>query len=162
MKPTPPAPLLNRTDLAALRAKTRAEGRSIVLANGAFDLLHVGHLRYLRAAAEQGDFLLVAVNSDASVRMNKGQNRPLVPEQERLELLAALPFIDALHLFDESDVRAIIATVQPDIQAKGTDYSEDSVPEADFLRRHGGRVVIVGDAKDHSTSAMVRSLNKHE
>ncbi len=158
MKPQAPTPLLSREDLPALRNKTRQAGQSIVLANGAFDLLHVGHLRYLRAAAEQADVLVVAVNSDASVRLSKGPRRPLVPEQERLELLGALPFIDALHLFDEPDVRAIIASLQPDLQAKGTDYSVDSVPEADFLRRHGGRVVIVGDPKDHSTTAMAKII----
>lgn len=162
MKPQAPAPQLSRSELAELRAQTRKDGRSIVLANGAFDLLHVGHLRYLRAAAEQGDYLLVAVNSDASVRSSKGPERPVIPEQERLELLAALPFIDALHLFDEVDVRPIISALQPDLQAKGTDYREDTVPEADFLRRHGGRVVIVGDPKDHSTSALVKNLNSHK
>ena len=134
-------------------------GRStIILANGCFDLLHVGHIRYLHAAKQLGGRLIVAVNSDDSVRALKGEGRPLMPEIERAEILAALADVDAVVIFPEPDVRALLREIQPDVQAKGTDYTPDSVPEADVVRQYGGRVEIVGDAKDHSATAIIRTL----
>ena len=135
----------------------RAKGHRIVLANGGFDLLHVGHLRYLEAAKALGDVLVVAVNSDASVRAAKGEGRPVIPAAERAELLAALRCVDHVHVFDAPDVRHIIRALKPDIHAKGTDYSADTVPERDEVLAYGGRVVIAGDPKNHSTTALLRA-----
>jgi rfaE bifunctional protein nucleotidyltransferase chain/domain len=126
------------------------------LTNGCFDLLHVGHVRYLHAARELGGKLIVAVNSDASTRALKGANRPRVPEGERAELLAALADVDAVTVFDAPDVKEIIRTLRPDIHAKGTDYTVDNVPERDVVLACGGRVEIVGDPKDHSTTEQLR------
>jgi len=134
----------------------RAEER-IILANGNFDLLHVGHVRYLRGAKELGGRLVVAINSDESVRALKGTGRPIMPAEERAEIVAALADVDAVVIFPELDVRALIHEIRPDIQAKGTDYTEESVPERDTVEEYGGRVAIVGDAKDHSTSEIIRS-----
>jgi rfaE bifunctional protein nucleotidyltransferase chain/domain len=135
----------------------RRGGERIVLANGAFDLLHVGHVRYLRGAKELGGKLVVAINSDDSVRALKGEGRPVMPAEERAEIVAALADVDAVVIFPELDVRALIREIRPDIQAKGTDYTVDSVPERDAVAEYGGRVAIVGDAKHHSTSELLRS-----
>ena len=135
----------------------RRAGERIVLANGNFDLLHVGHVRYLKGAKELGGKLIVAINSDESVRALKGDGRPVMPAEERAEIVAALEDVDAVVIFPELDVRALIRELHPDIQAKGTDYTVDSVPERDTLAECGGRVAIVGDAKDHSTSEIIRS-----
>jgi len=135
----------------------RAAGDRITLANGCFDLLHVGHVRYLHSAKELGGRLVVALNSDESVRSLKGKDRPLMPAEERAEILAALADVDAVVIFPEHDVRAIISEIHPDIQAKGTDYTADTVPEADAVRQYGGRVAIVGDPKDHSASEIIRT-----
>jgi D-glycero-beta-D-manno-heptose 1-phosphate adenylyltransferase len=135
----------------------RRAGDSITLANGAFDLLHVGHVRYLHAAKELGGHLIVAINSDASVRALKGEGRPLVPEQERAEILAAFADVDAIVIFPEPDVRAIIREIRPNVHAKGTDYTAETVPEREEVLAHGGRVEIVGDPKNHSTTEMIRS-----
>jgi D-glycero-beta-D-manno-heptose 1-phosphate adenylyltransferase len=135
----------------------RAAGDRITLANGCFDLLHVGHVRYLHAAKELGGRLVVALNSDDSVRSLKGEGRPLMPAAERAEILAALADVDAVVVFPERDVRALIREIHPDVQAKGTDYTADSVPEADEVREYGGRVAIVGDPKDHSASEIIRT-----
>lgn len=129
----------------------------MTLANGCFDLLHVGHVRYLHGARELGGKVVVAINSDASVRALKGEGRPLIPAGERAEILAALADVDAVVVFPEEDVRAIIREVRPDFHAKGTDYTAESVPEHDVVEECGGRVVIVGDAKDHSVTEMIRS-----
>ncbi|MBN2358232.1 MAG: adenylyltransferase/cytidyltransferase family protein [Deltaproteobacteria bacterium] len=152
--------MVDRAGLVALRQQTRAAGQTIVLANGAFDLFHVGHLRYLEGAAAAGDLLLVAVNSDASVRGLKGPGRPVVPQAERLELVAGLRCVDAVHLFDEPDAVAVIEALQPDVHAKGTDYTAEGVPEATAVRFHGGRVAIVGDAKQHSTTDLLQRLQR--
>lgn len=133
-------------------------GEQIVLANGCFDLLHVGHVRYLRGAKALGGKLVVAMNSDASVRQIKGEGRPFMPEQERAEIVAALADVDAVVIFDEPDVRALIREIRPDVQAKGTDYTRESVPERDDVLAYGGRVEIVGDPKDHSTTEMLAQL----
>jgi D-glycero-beta-D-manno-heptose 1-phosphate adenylyltransferase len=134
----------------------RAQGNKVVLTNGCFDLLHVGHVRYLRAAKELGGKLLVAVNSDASVRTLKGNGRPRVPDHERAEVLAALTDVDAVVVFDAPDVRDLIRLIRPDIHAKGTDYTAENVPERDVVIACGGHVAIVGDPKDHSTTEMLK------
>jgi rfaE bifunctional protein nucleotidyltransferase chain/domain len=138
-------------------AEWRRAGEAITLANGGFDLLHVGHVRYLRAAKKLGGRLVVAVNSDDSVRALKGNGRPLMPEDERAEILAALADVDAVVIFPEHDVRTLIREIRPDIHAKGTDYTAATVPERDVVRECGGRVAIVGDPKDHSASEIIRS-----
>jgi rfaE bifunctional protein nucleotidyltransferase chain/domain len=136
--------------------KWRAAGEKIILTNGCFDLLHVGHVRYFHAAKGLGGRLIVAVNSDASVRQLKGEGRPRIPEQERAEVLAALQDVDAVTIFDAPDVRELVQLIRPDVHAKGTDYTEESVPERDVVIACGGRVAIVGDPKDHSTSELLR------
>jgi len=135
----------------------RRAGERITLANGNFDLLHVGHVRYLQAAKALGGKLVVAINSDDSVRVLKGEGRPVMPEAERAEIVAALADVDAVVVFPEVDVRALIREIRPDVQAKGTDYTIDSVPERDTVAEYGGRVEIVGDPKDHSTSEILRT-----
>ena len=149
--------ILERRQLRTRVEEWRSAGERIVLANGNFDLLHVGHVRYLRGAKELGGKLVVAINSDASVRVLKGEGRPIMPEEERAEILAALSDVDAVVIFPELDVRALIRELRPDIQAKGTDYTAETVPERDVVGEYGGRVAIVGDAKDHSTSEIIRS-----
>ncbi len=135
----------------------RRAGERITLANGNFDLLHVGHVRYLHGAKALGGKLVVAINSDDSVRTLKGEGRPVMQEHERAEIVAALADVDAVVVFPELDVRAIIREIRPDVQAKGTDYTADSVPERDIVAECGGRVEIVGDPKDHSTSEILRT-----
>lgn len=152
--------ILSRTQLRAQVEQWRRAGERITLANGNFDLLHVGHVRYLSGAKALGGKLVVAINSDESVRALKGQGRPIMPEQERAEIVAALADVDAVVIFPERDVRALIREIRPDIQAKGTDYTPDSVPERDTVAEYGGRVEIVGDPKDHSTSEIIRSSLK--
>lgn len=136
----------------------RTQGEKITLANGCFDVFHVGHVRYLRAAKQLGGRLVVAINSDESVRKLKGQGRPVMPAEERAEILAALADVDAVIIFDESDVRALVREIRPDIHAKGTDYTADSVPERDTVIECGGRVEIVGDPKNHSATDMIRNI----
>ncbi|MFO0726970.1 MAG: adenylyltransferase/cytidyltransferase family protein [Myxococcota bacterium] len=142
-------------DLADFGEAARAQGQRVVLANGVFDLLHVGHLRYLEAAKALGDLLVVAVNSDASTRANKGPGRPVVPEDERAELLAGFSCVDRVVIFDARTVEGVIERLRPDIQAKGTDYTAESVPEKAMVERYGGRVAICGDPKDHSSTALI-------
>lgn len=149
--------ILDRPALRRQVQRWRQAGEHITLANGCFDLIHVGHIRYLHAAKELGGRLIVAINSDDSVRSLKGEGRPLMPAEERAEILAALSDVDAVVIFGERDVRALIAEIHPDVQAKGTDYTADSVPEADAVREYGGRVAIVGDPKDHSASEIIRT-----
>ena len=149
--------ILNRKELRQCVAEWRQGGESITLANGTFDLLHVGHVRYLHAAKQLGGRLVVAVNGDESVRALKGAGRPLMPEGERAEILAALADVDAVVVFSERDVRALIREIRPEIHAKGTDYSAATVPERDVVLECGGRVEIVGDPKHHSTSEIIGS-----
>ncbi|MCI0356636.1 MAG: adenylyltransferase/cytidyltransferase family protein [Acidobacteria bacterium] len=151
--------VLDRASLRARAAEWRRAGERVILTNGIFDVLHVGHVRYLRAAKALGGRLIVAVNADASARALKGEGRPRMPAAERAELLAALEGVDAVVIFEEPDVRALIREVRPDIHAKGTDYTAESVPERDAVAECGGRVEIVGDPKDHSTSEMIRKWN---
>jgi rfaE bifunctional protein nucleotidyltransferase chain/domain len=149
--------ILSRDALRRQVEQWRRAGERIILANGNFDLLHVGHVRYLRGAKQLGGKLVVAINSDASVRELKGEGRPIMPESERAEIVAALADVDAVVVFPEPDVRALIREIRPDIQAKGTDYTKESVPERDTVAEFGGHVEIVGDAKNHSTSEIIRS-----
>jgi rfaE bifunctional protein nucleotidyltransferase chain/domain len=141
-------------------AQARSKGASVVLTNGAFDMLHVGHVRYLQGAAQQGDIVVTAVNSDSSVRHSKGPSRPVIPEQERAELVAALGVVDWVVLFDEPTVTGVIERLRPEVHAKGTDYSPESVPERSVVESYGGRVAIVGDPKDHSTTDLVERLKE--
>ena len=149
--------ILNREELKHRVAAWRQAGESVTLANGCFDLLHVGHVRYLHAAKQLGGRLIVAINSDDSVRALKGQGRPLMPAEERAEILSALADVDAVVIFPEPDVRALIREVRPDVHAKGTDYTAETVPERDAVAECGGRVEIVGDPKEHSATEMIRS-----
>jgi rfaE bifunctional protein nucleotidyltransferase chain/domain len=152
------AKVLTRDELRRRVEHWRNAGERVILANGCFDLLHVGHIRYLRAAKELGGRLVVAINSDESVRTLKGAGRPLMPDTERAEILAALEDVDAIVIFSEPDVRALIREIRPDVHAKGTDYTADSVPERDEVIACGGRVAIVGDPKDHSASSFIANL----
>lgn len=143
-----------------LRERARAEGRTCAVANGAFDLLHVGHVRYLRAAKELADLLVVGVNTDASVRLSKGPDRPVVPQAERAEIVDALAGVDLVVLFDERDAGALLQALRPDFHVKGTDYTAQSVPERALVESLGGKTVIAGDPKDHSTTGLVARLRR--
>jgi len=136
----------------------RKEGKTIALANGVFDLLHVGHLRYLQEAKTLADKLVVAVNSDSSTRAYKGPNRPIIPEGERVELLKALRCTDLVFLFSEPDVRLIIRTLKPDVHVKGTDYTPDTIPEKADVEAYGGRTAVAGDPKHHSTTELIGKI----
>lgn len=152
--------ILTLTQLLEAAARQHASGRTIVFANGAFDLLHVGHVRYLEAARRQGDWLAVGVNSDASVARAKGPGRPVLPQDERAEIVAALAAVDAVVVFDEDSPSSLIAALRPHVHAKGTDYTADSVPEREVVAGYGGKTVIVGDAKDHSTTDVVARIRE--
>jgi rfaE bifunctional protein nucleotidyltransferase chain/domain len=152
------APLISLEDAARMASACRSQGKRLVLANGCFDLLHVGHVRYLRAARSLGDVLLVALNGDASVRRLKGPGRPLMPATERAELVGALDGVDAVVVFDDDRADRLIARLRPDVHAKGTDYSEDSVPEREAVVAAGGRVAIAGDPKDHATQTLIQTI----
>ena len=144
-----------RSELIAIAATARKNGQRIVFANGCFDVLHVGHVRYLEAAKALGDLLIVGINSDEQTRRLKGEGRPLMPEDQRAEIISSLEVVDFVTVFDEPTVAELLLALTPDIHAKGTDYTEDSVPERDVVRSFGGRVAIVGDPKDHSSSEIV-------
>jgi len=156
------ARVLSESELIEAIRADRAAGRTIALANGCFDLLHVGHLRYLQGAAEEADRLVVAVNDDDSVRGLKGQDRPVMPGTDRAELVAALRGVDYVVLFSGPTVGPLIEALRPDVHCKGTDYAADSVPERDIVRAYGGRIAIVGDPKDHSTRELLRRLQDRE
>ncbi len=145
-------------DLPRIRADASAAGRTVALANGIFDLFHVGHLRYLQGARALADVLVVAVNTDRSARENKGPGRPIVPEGERAEIVAGLACVDRVVLFDSKDVVGVIRALRPDVQVKGTDYTPETIPEAEEVRRYGGRVAVAGDPKDHSTTDLLAKL----
>lgn len=138
----------------------RRDGDCIVLANGAFDLLHVGHVRYLADAREHGDRLVVAVNSDVSVRQSKGAGRPIVPGRERIEILSHLWMVDRIVAFDEPTVTVVLEALRPDVHAKGTDYTVETVPEREVVRAYGGETVICGDPKDHATTDLIGIILK--
>ena len=153
--------VLTDAELTAAIARDRAEGRTIALANGGFDLLHVGHVRYLRAAAEEADRLVVAVNDDASVARLKGPGRPVVAGKDRAELVAALRGVDYVVLFGDATVERLLLLIRPDVHCKGTDYTTETVPERATVQSYGGRTAIVGDPKDHATRdllARIRAL----
>jgi D-glycero-beta-D-manno-heptose 1-phosphate adenylyltransferase len=150
--------VLGLEDAARWADSQRQRGRRIVLANGVFDLLHVGHVRYLEAARALGDVLVVAVNSDASVRRLKGEGRPIMSAVERAELIGALRPVDAVVVFEEDSVERLVGVLRPDVQAKGTDYTEATVPERAAVLAAGGRVAIAGDPKHHSTNDLIRVI----
>jgi rfaE bifunctional protein nucleotidyltransferase chain/domain len=153
--------VVDQPTLLVRAAQLRRQGRTLALANGHFDLLHVGHLRYLRAAKEQADALVVAINDDDSVRRLKGPGRPLVPAAERAELLAALAPVDFVVVFDGDSPAPLLAALQPEVHCKGTDYgTPENVPEHATVRAYGGRTALVGDPKDHATSDLIRKLRE--
>ena len=157
-----PAPIqqkiLTREEAVARLARAARGSKTLALANGCFDLLHVGHIRYLEAAAREADLLLVAINTDASVRTLKGEGRPLQSQADRAEIMASLRCVDFVTLFDEPTVGPLIEALQPDVQCKGTDYTAETVPEREAVIRNGGRVAIVGDPKDHATTEILGRL----
>ena len=150
--------IVDRVQLGVRVATHRAQGQTIALANGVFDLLHVGHLRYLQGAAAEADVLVVAVNADVAVRQLKGPDRPIVPEQDRAELVDALRGVDYVVLFDDLTVGPLLEALRPDVHCKGTDYTVETVPERAIVQAYGGRTAIVGDPKDHSTRDIVARL----
>jgi D-glycero-beta-D-manno-heptose 1-phosphate adenylyltransferase len=152
------AKLVSLADAARQAGFARQAGRTVVLGNGAFDMLHVGHVRYLAAARAMGDLLVVAVNSDLSVRTSKGPLRPIVPETERVELLSHLDCVDCIVLFDEATVTEVLRAIRPDVHAKGTDYTAATVPERAVVAEWGGRTAICGDPKDHATTDVVAEI----
>ena len=152
------APVLQRNRLIARVAIERRGGAKIVLANGCFDLFHVGHIRYLAGARALGDILIVGINSDEQVRKLKGANRPFMPETERAEMISALRFVNYVTIFDEPTVEELIRAVRPDFHAKGTDYTTETVPEKEIVKEYGGQTAIVGDPKDHSSTELIKKV----
>ena len=150
--------ILSRPQLLARVTADRAAGLSHAFANGGFDLLHVGHIRYLEAAKREADRLIVAINDDQSVKALKGPNRPILKEADRAELVAALRAVDYVVIFPEATVTPLLELLHPDVHCKGTDYTVDTVPERETVRAYGGRIAIVGDPKDHSTSDLLTRL----
>jgi rfaE bifunctional protein nucleotidyltransferase chain/domain len=153
------APILERRRLVARVSIERRKGTRIVLANGCFDLFHVGHIRYLAGAKSLGGILIVGINSDEQVRKLKGENRPFMPERERAEIVSAFKFVDLVTIFDEPTVTELIRAVRPDFHAKGTDYTTDSVPEREIVEEYGGKTAIVGDPKDHSSTDLIKLVS---
>lgn len=154
--------IVSRNELAARIAQERAAGRTIAFANGCFDLLHVGHIRYLDSAAREADVLVVAINDDPSVRQLKGEGRPILAAEHRAELVAALRCVDYVVIFPEPTVSALLRELRPDVHCKGTDYSVESVPEREIVKAYGGRTAIVGDPKDHSTLDLLARIARSE
>ncbi len=152
------APLLDLDAAVRLAERWRGEGKRLVLANGCFDLLHVGHVRYLQGARSLGDVLLVGINSDSSVTRLKGPGRPIVTAAERAELLGSLAAVDGVVIFEEDTADALVRALQPSVHAKGTDYTAESVPEGAAVREAGGRVAIAGDPKSHATRDLIRLI----
>ena len=152
--------ILRRDELVNLVASAKASGSRIVFANGCFDVLHVGHVRYLAGARALGDLLIVGINSDEQVALQKGAGRPVLPANERAEIVAALESVNYVTIFDEPTVEELLLALKPDVHAKGTDYTAETVPERDVVRSYGGQVAIVGDPKDHSTSAIIARLGE--
>jgi rfaE bifunctional protein nucleotidyltransferase chain/domain len=150
--------ILTREEAVARLGREARGGKTLALANGCFDVLHVGHVRYLQAAGREADILLVAVNADASVRKLKGEGRPIQSEEDRAEVIASLACVDFVTVFPEETVVPLIRALRPDAHCKGTDYTADSVPERDEVLAYGGRVAIVGDPKDHDSSAIIRRI----
>jgi rfaE bifunctional protein nucleotidyltransferase chain/domain len=142
----------------SLVREAREQGKQVVLANGHFDLVHVGHVRYLEGARAEGDFLVVGVNGDASTARRKGEGRPILPARERAEIVAALEGVDVVVVFESDDVTELLERLRPDVHCKGTDYTRENVPEREVSRRLGGDTRIVGDPKDHSTRDLIASV----
>jgi rfaE bifunctional protein nucleotidyltransferase chain/domain len=155
---TVPNKRLSLESLEPVVAVLKSAGKTVVFANGCFDLLHVGHIRYLQGARQLGDVLVVGLNSDQSVRRLKGPPRPLMPENERAEILAALACVDYVVIFQELNVEAVLRVLKPDIHCKGSDYTEETIPEREVVRSYGGRVAIAGDPKDHSTRDLIQDI----
>ena len=156
------APIVDEPDLAGIIADAKKEGRRVAFANGCFDILHVGHIRYLQGAAAVADILVVGVNGDESVRELKGQGRPLMPARERAELISSIRGVSFVTIFNEKSPARLLGSLKPDFQCKGTDYTPDSVPEAEVVRSYGGQVVIVGDPKDHSTTSILSRMKGND
>src|SRR5215216_8174379 len=154
--------VLSREALIKKVTEARENGARIVLANGCFDLLHVGHVRYLEGARKLGDILIVGINSDEQVAIQKGAGRPVLPASERAEIVASLESVTYVTIFDEPTVEQLLLTLKPDVHAKGTDYTTETVPERDVVRSYGGQVAIVGDPKDHSTSEIIARLGDRQ
>ena len=155
--------VVNRLDeLKSIVEREKKQGKRIVFGNGCFDLLHVGHVRYLKGAKALGDILIVAVNDDSSVTGLGKRKRVVTPASERAEIIAAIGSVDYVVLFNEPNVENLLRTLQPHIHAKGTDYTEESVPEGEIVRAYGGRVAIVGDPKDHSTRDLIKTIKDLE
>jgi rfaE bifunctional protein nucleotidyltransferase chain/domain len=154
------APILAEAGLIAALETERNNNKTIAFANGVFDILHVGHVRYLQDASRVADVLVVAVNGDASVRAIKGETRPVMPQDERAEIIAAIRGVSYVTIFDESSPARLLQLLRPDFQCKGTDYTPDSVPEAAVVKAYGGKVVIVGDPKDHSTTSLLEKMRQ--
>ncbi|MBP1595556.1 MAG: D-beta-D-heptose 1-phosphate adenosyltransferase [Acidobacteria bacterium] len=154
----PESKIKSLAEVQRLVAEARAYGRNVVFGNGCFDLIHVGHIRYLREAKALGEILIVGLNSDAAVRALKGSGRPLQPQDERAEIVASLECVDYLVIFDALTAREILLAIRPDIHAKGTDYTSENVPERDTVASFGGRVEIVGDPKDHASRDLIRTI----
>ena len=152
--------IVSESELLDAVARDRAAGRTLALANGCFDLLHVGHVRYLHAAAAEADRLIVAVNDDRSVAGLKGDGRPILPASDRAELVAAFRGVDYVVVFGDPNVERLLQLVKPDVHCKGTDYTIETVPEREIVKAYGGRTAIVGDPKDHSTSDLLSRLKK--
>lgn len=150
--------IFDRQALVEITTKERETGKKIILANGCFDLFHVGHVRYLEGAKAIGGFLVVGINSDRQVAHLKGSGRPYMPENERAEIVASFRCVDAVTIFDEPTVEELIKAIRPDFHAKGTDYTTDTVPEREIVRAYGGQVAIVGDPKDHSSTELILKL----
>jgi rfaE bifunctional protein nucleotidyltransferase chain/domain len=148
--------------LKKIVSEHRSAGKTIVLANGCFDLIHVGHIRYLKGARDRGDLLVVALNSDSSVKKLKGSGRPILNQNQRAEIISSFDFVDYICLFDEKDVSNTLLALKPDIQAKGSDYTEGTVPEKDIVHSYGGKVAIVGGPKIKSTSEIILEINKKQ
>jgi rfaE bifunctional protein nucleotidyltransferase chain/domain len=152
--------LKNLNELGDIVKEERKKGRKIVFANGCFDIIHVGHIRYLKEAKTLGDLLIVAINSDSSAKKLKGDGRPVTPENERAEIVAAIEYVDYVTIFNEPNVSNLLLALKPDIHAKGTDYTEDSVPEANTVRAYGGRVAITGDKKERSSTEIIKKVKE--
>ncbi len=152
--------IVDRPRLQEAISAAKRDGQRIVFANGCFDVLHVGHVRYLEAAKALGDLLIVAINSDAQARRLKGEGRPLMPQDQRAEIVSALAAVDFVTIFEEPTVTELLLLLKPDVHAKGTDYTEDTVPERDVVRSYGGRVAIAGDPKDHSSSKIIYGMSR--
>ena len=155
------APVVGRAGIVNLTNRARADGRKIILANGCFDVLHVGHVRYLAGAKALDGFLVVGINSDEQVKKLKGNGRPVQHETDRAEIIASISYVDAVTIFAEPTVEELIKAIRPDIHAKGTDYTEGSVPEREIVIACGGRVAIVGDPKDHSSSELIDTIARN-